>query len=148
MLSPIECACRLLCAEALSAFLIISRYRFPPSPCAASDDLYSHVMNPVSPVSQQKPLFTFINSLLPQKISKLNPASHDVHPVQWRWQWCAAWVERRRKRGEREQLVQQQCELHSNFVIKWDCTQIQCVCEALWSIRMGGFADSVLAILV
>lgn len=54
--------------KVFSAFLIISRYRFLPSLCAASDDLYSHVMNPVSLVTQQKTLFLFINSLLPHQM--------------------------------------------------------------------------------
>lgn len=116
-------------AEVLSAFLIISRYRFPPSPCAASDDLYSHIMNPISPVTQQKTLFIFINSLLPWQISKLNHASCDAHPAQRRWQWCAAQVKRRRRRAESEQPVQQQqtllyqfccnVKLYTNSVYVW-----------------------------
>ena len=105
-------------------------------------------MNPISPVIQQKTLFMFINSLLPRQISKLNHASHDACPAQWRWQWCAAQVERRGKRGEREQPIQQECTLYINFVVMWNCTQIQCMCEALLSVRTGGFTDSVLVILV
>lgn len=80
--------------KVFSAFLIISRYRFLPSLCAASDDLYSLVMNPISLVTQQKTLFMFINSLQPM-ISRLSRASHDSCPAQWRWQQCAVWVERR-----------------------------------------------------
>lgn len=94
--------------KVFSAFLIISRYRFLPSLCAASDDLYSHVMNPISLVTQQKTLFMFINSLLPRQISRLSHASHDVCPAQWRWLQCAVWVERR---GECEQPIS--C---SNFI--------------------------------
>lgn len=73
-----------------------------PSLCAASDDLYSHVMNPISLVTQQKTLFMFINSLLPRQISRLNCASQDACPAQWRWQQCAVWIERR---GECEQPI-------------------------------------------
>lgn len=102
-------------AEVLSAFLIISRYRCPPSLCAASDDLYSHIMNPISPVIQQKTLFILINSLLPRQISKLNHGSCDAHPAQQRWQQCAAQVERRGKRAESEQPVQQQRTLLYQF---------------------------------
>lgn len=96
--------------KVFSAFLIISRYRFLPSLCAASDDLYSHVMNPISLVTQQKTFFMFINSLLPCQIGRLNRASHDACPAQWRWQQCALWVQRR------EECEQPISSSSSNFI--------------------------------
>lgn len=109
--------------------------------------LYSHVMNPISPVIQQKAHFMFINSLLPWKISILNYAFHDACPAQWRWQQSAAQVERG-KGKEHEQPIQQQHTLHINFVAVWNCTQIPCICDALWCLETGSFTDSVFVIAV
>lgn len=49
-------------------------------------------------------------------------------------------VQPRLRGGRRERNVSSPFSnsVHLNFVVMWNCTQIQCMCEALWSIRTGG----------
>lgn len=109
-------------------------------PCSASV-LCGHVMNPVSPVIQQKTFFVFSSRLLPLQINKSNRTS-----------WCSQWecmaVECSPNWGEEGESrsmtsTRQQCS-PTSLLLMWNYLHILCIWEALGTVRTGGFVELVL----